>query len=83
MDVSLESVIQIVNGFVTRTRGKLTRPIVADTKLFQEGLLDSFGLVELVLDLEKVSGTTIPEGHLLPDDFETPRVLHGRLQELP
>jgi acyl carrier protein len=82
MNVSLESVVEVVSGFVGRTRGKLPRPINADTRLFQEGLIDSFGLVELILEIEKAAGGAIPEGALLPDDFESPRVLHSRLEEI-
>ena len=50
--------------------------------MFQEGLIDSFGLVELQAHLEKLSGKALPEGGLMPDDFESPRVLHTRLKEL-
>jgi acyl carrier protein len=82
MSLTQETVIAVVSGFVSRTRGKQKQTISADTKLFQEGLIDSFGIVELIAELERAGGKPIPEGDLMPDDFESPRVLFNRLQEL-
>jgi acyl carrier protein len=80
--MTLDFVISTVTQFVTRTRGQPKQPIGPDTKLFQEGYVDSFGLFELRADLEAAAGATIAEGDLMPDDFETPRVLFSRLQEI-
>ncbi len=82
MMLTLDSVVAAVAERVGRSRGKLKEPIGPDTKLFQDGLIDSFGLVELQADLEKKSGEAIPEGELTPDDFESPRVLFGRLKDI-
>ncbi len=49
-----------------RSRGKLKEPIGPDTKLFQDGLIDSFGLVELQADLEKKSGKPFLKGSSRP-----------------
>ncbi len=80
--MTLDHVVATVDGFVTRTRGRQQSAIGPDTRLFQEGLLDSFGMAELAEDLSKVAGKPIPEGELLPDDFDSPRVLFARLSEL-
>jgi acyl carrier protein len=82
MSLTLEAVIAAVADRVGRSRGKLKQPIGPDTKMFQDGLIDSFGLVELQADLEKLFGKALSEGELMPDDFESPRVLHARLKEL-
>ena len=82
MIVSLESVVAAVAARVGRSRGKLKQPIGPDTNMFRDGLVDSFGLVELQADLEKIAGKALPEGGLMPDDFESPRTLHARLKEL-
>jgi acyl carrier protein len=80
--LTLDSVVAAVAEQAQRLRGKLKDPIGPDTKLLQDGLIDSFGLVELQARLEKLAGKPIPEGELMPDDFESPRVLHARLKEL-
>ena len=80
--VTLEAVVAAIAEQVGRSRGKVKQPVGPDTKMFQEGLIDSFGLVELQVQLEKLSGKALPEGGLMPDDFESPRVLHARLREL-
>jgi acyl carrier protein len=38
--------------------------------------------VELIAELEKQLGLQLPDGSLIPEDFETPQVLYDRLQEL-
>jgi acyl carrier protein len=80
--LTLEAVVGAVIEQVARQRGKVKEPIGPDTKLFQDGLIDSFGLVELQTRLESLAGKALPEGELMPDDFESPRVLHARLKEL-
>ncbi len=80
--LTLEAVVGAVAEQVVRQRGKVKEPIGPDTKLFQDGLIDSFGLVELQTHLERLAGKALPEGELMPDDFESPRVLHARLKEL-
>jgi acyl carrier protein len=39
--------------------------------LFSDGVIDSFGLVELMSDLEHVLGVKIPDAELMPSRFET------------
>jgi acyl carrier protein len=39
--------------------------------LFSEGVIDSFGLVELVSELEHVLGVKVPDDELIPSRFET------------
>jgi len=45
----------------------------ADTPLVSSGLLDSFALVEVLRELERVTGRRIPAGRVSAADFETVR----------
>jgi acyl carrier protein len=82
MECDLPRVVEVVARFVARTRGVPVVAVQPDTRLLQEGLLDSFSLVELIAELESVLGTRLPDGMLLPQDFETPEMLFGRLQQI-
>ncbi len=82
MEVSLEAVLGVIRGFVASKRGKPAQGIQANTALLRDGYLDSFGLVELIAELEKQLALQLPDGALIPEDFETPEVLFNRLQEL-
>ena len=44
-----------------------------DSPLLSSGLIDSFALVELVLEVERVTGRRIPRGKARPEHFETVR----------
>lgn len=44
-----EKIIEILNDLTGADEGE----ILADTELFEEGILDSFGLVQLVVALEE------------------------------
>ncbi len=82
MNCELPQVLSVVSQMVARTRGVPEGTVRPSTNLLQEGLLDSFGLVALVGELEKMLGAKIPDGMLLPEDFETPEVLCERLKQL-
>ncbi|MCG6927995.1 MAG: phosphopantetheine-binding protein [Acidobacteria bacterium] len=82
MNCRLPEIVEVVARFVARTRGVDESTVEPTTQLLQEGLVDSFGLVELIVELESHLGTTLAEGTLLPEDFETPQVLFERLQQL-
>lgn len=82
MNVDEGTVLKIVREFVARKRGLPADAIRAETELLREGCVDSFQLVELIAELEKGLGAAIPEGMLIPEDFETPAVLVARLQEI-
>jgi acyl carrier protein len=82
MDVSVEKVIDIVREFVARNKSDEAQNIKDDTLLLQEGYLDSFALVELISELETKLEVSLPDGALIPEDFESPQVLWERLQEI-
>lgn len=82
MNVGLDDVVRVVRGFVQQKKGTLAQSITADSALLRDGYTDSFGLIELIGRLEKELSITLPDGALIPEDFESPRVLWNRLQEL-
>lgn len=82
MDLTLSKVVEVVAGFVASNHNVSVDTIGPSTRLLQEGLLDSFSLVSLIAELERVFGVELPEGTLLPDDFESPQVLCERLHQL-
>jgi acyl carrier protein len=82
MDVPIASILAVVKSFVAEKRGKPADAIGANTALLRDGYLDSFALVELIAELEKQLSISLEDGSLIPEDFETPQVLHDRLQEL-
>jgi acyl carrier protein len=82
MDVQLESVVNTVNQYVAKTRGAPKKPIAPDTLLYQEGHIDSFGLVDLIADLETALKIELPPGTLIPEDFESPRALWTRIHQI-
>lgn len=45
--------------------------VAADESLFESGILDSFGLPDLVSGLEKEFGISIPDSDLTPRKFES------------
>lgn len=45
--------------------------IDADTPLLSSGLIDSFGLVEILEILESASGLSIPSGRVSPQDLDS------------
>jgi acyl carrier protein len=82
MEVPMDSILGVVRNFVQTKRGKPADAIGPGTALLRDGYLDSFALVELIAEMEKQLGISLPDGSLIPEDFETPQVLHDRLQEL-
>src|SRR3954469_9767802 len=82
MDVPIASILGVVKSFVAEKRGKASDAIGPNTALLRDGYLDIFALVEVIVELEKQLSISLPDGSLIPEDFETPQVLHDRLQEL-
>jgi acyl carrier protein len=82
MDVELEKVLSVIREFIAHKQGAAARPIDADTPLLRDGHIDSFGLVELIAELQQKLDVQIPDGALIPEDFETPRVLFERLRDV-
>ena len=59
---------------VRKAIGSIAQEPLSDddsVSLFSDGVIDSFGLVELMSDLEQVLGVKVPDAELVPSRFET------------
>lgn len=63
----LEEIIAVLNDITGADTGEIT----PETELFEEGLLDSFGLVELLVRLEQF-GKTLDVAELTREEISTP-----------
>ena len=63
----LDKVIEILNDICGADEGE----IQADTELFEEGILDSFGLVQMLVQLEQF-GKSLDISNLQREDVSTP-----------
>lgn len=64
----LEKIITILNDICGADEGE----IQADTALFEEGILDSFGLVQLLVELETQLGVVLDPAGLERTQVDTP-----------
>ena len=63
----LEEIIAALNDITGADDGEIT----PETELFEEGSLDSFGLVELLVQLEQL-GKTLDVAELTREEISTP-----------
>ena len=70
MENSAQAMIDYLKSQVLRN-SKIE--INEDTPLVSSGLVDSFALVEVLLELEKLTGRRIPAGRVTPPDMDTVR----------
>ena len=82
MSLTLETTLTVVRDFVASSSGGDVSSIDGDTLLLQDGHIDSFALVDLIGELERKLGLDLPEGALIPEDFETTKTLFDRLGEI-
>lgn len=79
---SADAVLAIIRQFIIRTHGELPEPVELDTPLLDSGMIDSFGLVELGMEISKEFQLPLLAGNLLPEDFETAQTLWDRIQKV-
>ena len=77
---SAEAVLEVIRQFIIRQRGELPEAVTLDTPL--RGLVDSFGLVDLGMEISRELDMAVLSGDLLPEDFASPRTLWTRIQEV-
>jgi acyl carrier protein len=65
---------------IRRVAGKEAPSDVAES-LFDSGVLDSFGLQDLVTELEHIFDVKIPDGDLTPRKFESVERIEQYLEE--
>lgn len=86
--LSVDGVIQLLTKFVLDERMNSKRHIKfqgvikPETRLLDDGLIDSLGFVTLMTFLEAETGLSIDLSDFEITDFETPTALHGALQSI-
>ncbi len=68
-----------ISEILARVSGKDETP-GPDESLFDSGYLDSFALTDVVAELEKEFGITIPDSDLNPRRFETITLIENYVQ---
>ena len=81
MERSADTVLRVISESIVRAKGDLSTPLTLDTPLL-EGLVDSFGLIELSEDIARALDLPLLSGNFVPEDFETPRTVWNRIQEI-
>ena len=71
-----EQIIEILNNICGADPGE----IQADTALFDEGLLDSFGVVELIVALEEQCAVSLDPAELDRSEMATPAAIAATVQ---
>ncbi len=64
---------------VRKVSGK--EPPAVDESLFDSGVLDSFGLQDLVSEIEKSFGLSIPDSDLTPRKFDSVERIEEYIEE--
>lgn len=72
----LEQVITILNDIVGAGEGELE----PDMDLFESGLLDSFGVVQLLVELEARLGIVLDIATLTREEIATPALIVERIR---
>ena len=68
-----------ISEILARVSGKDETP-GPDESLFESGYIDSFALTDVVAELEKEFGITIPDSDLNPRRFETITLIENYVQ---
>jgi acyl carrier protein len=66
----LEDLVAYINRELLKGRGA---PIDPDTPLFEDGLIDSLNILQLIAFVEVRRGREIPDRDIVMDRFRTPR----------
>jgi acyl carrier protein len=67
------AIIDFISSELVRDPALL--PLSAETPLLDSGILDSLGLLQLVVFLEERFGITVGEADLLPENFASVRTI--------
>lgn len=71
--MSTEAAMAAMVDFVSRRLARQRDGIDADTPLISSGLIDSFAMVDVLVQLETVTARRISPGRIAPRDLETVR----------
>jgi acyl carrier protein len=74
-DEFIASFLNFLNCDLPGLRGKRSHPILADTHLFESGILDSLSILHVMAFIERYTGTPVADELILPAIFQTPRTI--------
>jgi acyl carrier protein len=72
----------IIQYLKTKVLRDANAPIDIDTPLVSSGMVDSFALVGMLLELEKVTKRRIPPMKVAPQDMDTVRLMFSTAQRV-
>jgi len=70
MDIETDALLAFIKEKLIKSRAA---ELTEDTPLVSSGLIDSFSLPQLLIQLEKITNSRIPTGRVSPQDVETVR----------
>ena len=74
------NVLETVRETIQKT-STVPLPSSDTVSLFERGIIDSFGILELVASLEAALGVSVPDADLIPSRFETVAKIVAYFQE--
>jgi len=74
LPVSSEMMKQLI-GYIVENVTKGKSEITEDTPLVSSGLVDSFALIEIFLELQKIAGLKVPASKVQAKDMDTVRLM--------
>ncbi len=68
-------------GYITEKVIKGKSEINEDTPLVSSGLVDSFALIEIFLELQRIAGRKVPASKVQAKDMDTVRLMFGTAEK--
>ena len=77
-----DQVRQLTDYIQTQVIRRLGVEIAHDTPLVSSGLIDSFALIEIFLELEKITNLKIPAAKVRAQDMDTVRLMFAMSEKM-
>lgn len=76
-----EQIKQLADYILEKVLRNKAVEITADTPLVSSGLIDSFALIEVFLELQKIAGRKIPASKVQTKDMDTVRLMFATAEK--
>ena len=76
-----EQMKQLADYILEKALRNKAAEISADTPLVSSGLIDSFALIEIFLELQKIAGRKIPASKVQTKDMDTVRLMFATAEK--
>lgn len=73
----MQALIGYINEKVIKGKSQITE----DTPLVSSGLIDSFSLIEIFLELQKIAGRKVPASKVQAKDMDTVRLMFATAEK--